>query len=274
MGASARSWQYGHKPRTPRIVHQTWNGCETDLPAKQAEWRARCMRLNPDWTFWIWTDADNRRLMASHYPDFLSTYDGYDANIKRIDAARIFYLHRFGGIYMDLDFTCLQPFSTALALPLGDAVFSHQYAPQKASTDASAVANNFMASPPGHPFHSFLISQLPFTRSFEVLRATGPNFISRKLREYDDKVSPEFASCDGSIVGPCHVTVYKMPVVYSSGWKDTENPCRSGLPREVDACAAEAERMGRNGSVLATFWTMTWKRRPPPPPPLPPASMH
>ena len=159
----------------------------------------------------------------------------------------------------------------ALALPAGDAVFSHQYAPQKASVDASAVANNFMASPPAHPFYSFLISQLPYTQGFEVLKATGPNFISRKLKDYDDKVSPGFASCDGASVGSCHVTVYKMPIVYASGWKDGKNPCKTGLPQELDACSAEAERAGRNGSVLATFWTMTWKTRPPPPPPPPPA---
>jgi hypothetical protein len=35
------------------------------------------MRINPDWEFKIYTDADNRALIADHYPWFLKTYDGY-----------------------------------------------------------------------------------------------------------------------------------------------------------------------------------------------------
>lgn len=33
-------------------------------------------------------------------------YDGYGYGIQRADAMRLFFLHKFGGIYIDLDIEC------------------------------------------------------------------------------------------------------------------------------------------------------------------------
>ena len=201
------------------------------------------MRLNPDWTFWLWTDEDNRELIRQHYPHFLSVYDGYDVKMKRIDAARIFYLHRYGGIYLDLDFTCLKPF-TKFALPSGAAVFSHQYPTHLAVRKADSVANNFMASPPAHPLYGFLIRKLVVSARKSLLYATGPNFLTAGIVAFVTK-------------GGCNLVVYEQPVIYKGYWSKLHNlPCGEGNETEIDACA----RWGTaNSSILATFWTMTWK---------------
>lgn len=54
-------------------------------------------------THHLWTDATARHFIQTHYPSFLATYDSYEYNIQRADAIRYFVLHRYGGIYMDLD---------------------------------------------------------------------------------------------------------------------------------------------------------------------------
>jgi hypothetical protein len=54
-------------------------------------------------THHLWTDATARLFIQTHYPSFLATYDSYEYNIQRADAIRYFVLHRYGGIYMDLD---------------------------------------------------------------------------------------------------------------------------------------------------------------------------
>ena len=92
------------------------------LGARQRSWRAGCARANPQHASWLWSDADNRALIATHYPEFLDVYDGYDKHMKRVDMSRLFYLFRFGGTYMDLDFACLRPLS-ALPLAPGMAIF-------------------------------------------------------------------------------------------------------------------------------------------------------
>ena len=157
--ASASGWNRSAVSGIPKIVHQTWKGCASSLPSKQARWREGCMRVNPGWSFWLWNDEDNRRLIADHYPSFLKMYDSYDVKMKRVDAARLFYLHRFGGIYMDLDFACLRSFEE-LPMPSHDAVFSHQYA-NTAAKDlagvAGTIANNFMVAAPDHPFFAYAI---------------------------------------------------------------------------------------------------------------------
>ena len=40
------------------------------------------------------------------YPEYLAMYDGYEFGIQRADAMRLFFLHKLGGIYIDLDIEC------------------------------------------------------------------------------------------------------------------------------------------------------------------------
>nr|KAG5701406.1 hypothetical protein BaRGS_032738 [Batillaria attramentaria] len=47
-----------------------------------------------------------RELIANNYSWFLADYDSYRYNIQRVDSARYFILHHFGGVYMDLDISC------------------------------------------------------------------------------------------------------------------------------------------------------------------------
>ena len=251
-------------PHMPKIVHQTWKSC-SDAPERQSRWRADCMAMNPGWEFKLWSDDDNRNLIEEHYPSFLSMYDGYDVNIKRIDAARLFILHRFGGLYMDMDFACLRPFEDLPALAdARDAVFSTQY-PQRAGHERDYIANNFMAGPPQHPLWSYLIAQLLVTFVHRhVIMATGPNFLTQTVREYEEELGKrrvELRPCESRTVCDFRrgdgLVVYKMPIIYASGFRaTTKNPCGTGTRRDLEICRVKGSA---NVSLLATFWTMTWK---------------
>ena len=76
-------------------------GCDVPGPI-----RSFAVRLNPGWEFRIYNDTENRKLLEEFYPWFLETYDSYPKIINKVDAIRIFYLAKYGGIYMDLDYTC------------------------------------------------------------------------------------------------------------------------------------------------------------------------
>ena len=102
---------------------------------------------HPNWIHKLWTDDDNRLFVSTHYPWFLRTYDKLPKDIHRIDTVRYMYLHKFGGVYVDLDFERIRPMDEYLKgkqLFLGrmgdDENFSH------------SIPNAFMASIPGHPF--------------------------------------------------------------------------------------------------------------------------
>ena len=107
----------------------------------------------------LWSDTDNRQLVAFYYPEYLDWYDGLSLPIQRADAARIFYIHRYGGVYLDLDFVCLRPLSRALGRHAANTFF---VARQRENTSASfdEIANAFIAAPPFHPFADLLLHRM------------------------------------------------------------------------------------------------------------------
>ena len=67
--AAARAWARTPSEAAPitRIIHQTWPSCT--LPKRRAAWRERCaQQLGSGWRLWLWSDADNERLVASAFP--------------------------------------------------------------------------------------------------------------------------------------------------------------------------------------------------------------
>ena len=172
----------------PKIIHQTWKTAQ--VPAKWQAWQASWQRFHPEWRYMLWTDADNRRFIEEHYPDFIATYDAYSYNIQRADAIRYFILHHFGGLYVDLDIECLRPVDDLVL----DKPFIIAYEPRihaEQLGEARMVGNAFMASIPG---------SLPLVRIIEtlstrnprildhsgVLQTTGPKMVNAALRGFDE----------------------------------------------------------------------------------------
>jgi mannosyltransferase OCH1-like enzyme len=60
----------------------------------------------------------SRDFIATEYPWFLSTYDGYSLPIQRVDTVRYFILRHYGGIYLDLDNVGLRSNSFLFILPI------------------------------------------------------------------------------------------------------------------------------------------------------------
>jgi mannosyltransferase OCH1-like enzyme len=78
----------------PRVIHQTWK--TEDVPAAWKDFQQSWRDAHPGWAYKLWTDADNRRLIAERYVWFLSTYDAFPREIQRVDAAKYFILHSEG----------------------------------------------------------------------------------------------------------------------------------------------------------------------------------
>lgn len=73
--------------------------------------------MHPDWTYYFWTDADNLELLNRHYPEYVELYNSYNGwahRVQKADFIRYFILHRYGGVYVDLDFEALRPLDALL----------------------------------------------------------------------------------------------------------------------------------------------------------------
>ena len=144
------------------------------------KWREECKALNPCWEFKLWTDDDNLNLVNSSFPELLPLYEGYDVNIKRIDAVRYMMLHKYGGVYMDMDLACLRSFNESTFREPNTFYGARQFR-AKSTHPHQRVANAFMASTPGHPFLSRLLKGLNRTKDMHVLDATGPAFLTSMI---------------------------------------------------------------------------------------------
>jgi mannosyltransferase OCH1-like enzyme len=161
----------------PKIIHQTamsdkskwnpiWERC-------QQSWKDKF----PDFEYRMWTDEDLENLVKTDFSWFYDTWKGYDKNIKRIDSARYCILYKHGGMYVDMDFECLENFWDQIPMDKVSIAESGQ-------ATLSKHENALMISPKEHPFWEFIFSQLFRLKDEDVIVATGPQLIDSAFDQY------------------------------------------------------------------------------------------
>lgn len=159
----------------PRLLHQTWK--TKTLPATCLPYVKAWQALHPAWEHVLWSDAENRSLIERYYPWFLRTYNSYPYDIQRADAIRYFILHRYGGLYADLDYEPFEAFDAACATKR--ALFVERY--------AGGISNFLMFAGERRSIWERIIRSLapsheqthyrPAAYAEQVLNTTGPMFL-------------------------------------------------------------------------------------------------
>lgn len=178
--------------RIPKIIHQTWK--DENLPKAFQLLSETWREMLPGWEYRLWTDDMNREFVRTHYPDFLEKYDAYPKNIQRADAIRYLLLQTYGGLYVDLDFECLEPEFITL---LEDADFvagKEPYAHARRYGLEYIICNALMASVPNHPFLEYVIHKMMnhprgwnVRHGGDILSSTGPFLLTDAYNEYPQK---------------------------------------------------------------------------------------
>jgi len=133
------------------FVNQIWD--TNDVPQMYVKWIETWTQKHPGWQHWFWTLHDIRQLIARHYPDHLTLYDSYESSVFRADAGRYFILHRYGGVYVDLDMEAVRPmdawtwYSPCL---VSEENYEHVFVIREQKS--TNVMNGFIAAAPAHPF--------------------------------------------------------------------------------------------------------------------------
>ena len=91
---------------TCRIIHQMWD--DVDMPESCRSYADTWTRHNPKWEYMLWSNDNIQELLDSDYGWFRDTYNNYEYDICRWDAARYFILHKYGGLYCDVDIECFR----------------------------------------------------------------------------------------------------------------------------------------------------------------------
>lgn len=238
----------------PKIIHQTYR--DRELPQRfqhyQTGWKT-IFSAERGWTYNLWDDAANRQLIKEHYPWFLDTYDGYDEKIKQVDAVRPFYLHRYGGIYADLDVEVLRDPSPLFAgdndlvlfyqviprakLPRSGCHYTRSIADVPHDGRAGPIPNALMASVPGHPFWLYYAEKMMKSPKEDVFWATGPSLLTTALQEYQQQ--------DPSAKVAVFSTKYWSPFRWNNPLCESTSECTEKFPE----------------AFLMSHWMGSWDKR-------------
>jgi mannosyltransferase OCH1-like enzyme len=125
----------------------------------------------------FWSKRRLEHLIQTKYAYLWDTWHGWDSEwIKQADAARYILMNEFGGIYMDMDYSCENPMDGIVAA--GSIVINRG---NPGREEFEYVDNSLMASTPHHWFWSNVLSELPVRARRNVLDATGPHMLHEVL---------------------------------------------------------------------------------------------
>ncbi|KAH3723780.1 hypothetical protein DPMN_049574 [Dreissena polymorpha] len=65
-------------------------------------------KWNPSWKYYFWTHRTSRKLLEERHPELLTFYDKTLVPVQKSDLMRYVVVYEFGGLYADLDTSCLR----------------------------------------------------------------------------------------------------------------------------------------------------------------------
>ncbi len=159
-------------PRIPLIIHQIWLG--SPLPDKYKAWQKTWQSI-PGFTYKLWTDEDVKGLNLVNR----DIYDQIKNYGQKADVLTSEILYQFGGIYVDIDFECLQPEMFVLLNHCYDFFIGIT------SLDESVLYANhaIIGSIKGHPYFKGYLEGLPASyadfKGSRLWDYVGPAYLSK-----------------------------------------------------------------------------------------------
>lgn len=166
-----------------------------------------------------WTDEDIDAFIAKEYPWFIEQFRGYPYGIQRADAFRYFVLHKYGGVYSDLDIIPKKNFIDFYEMVKSQDVCIARTKTKNAVGIANSLTNSFMLSSPGSEYWPVVWKYLqdPFRKHgwkriaarfhyFFILFTTGPGIVNDATEEYHEtgkfvyRIPVELVQPDDSVV--------------------------------------------------------------------------
>jgi mannosyltransferase OCH1-like enzyme len=176
------------KAQKGRIIHQVWFGTiPNKIKAKQTykslkKYRDSWKIKNPTWFHVEWNKEICVLLIKNFYVEYEDMFKNYSYEIQRCDAIRYFILHRYGGLYADMDYYCNKSWDEVLKEYPNDL-----YLVQTPNRSGEYVSNSLMYSTPENKFWKYVFLDLTlhktcpyyYTRHLVIMFTTGPGIINR-----------------------------------------------------------------------------------------------
>lgn len=176
--------------KIPRIIHQLYenpNG-SSNVPENLKSLSETWISNHPDWEYRFWDKKAMNDFLESFFPELVSRYHSFPFNVQRWDAIRYLILYRIGGMYVDMDYECMEPFDELLGgntCCLGLEPARHSSSFKK----PYIVGNALMACIPEHNFFKSIINHV-FSDVQDELHLLSPKIacIEYYRATYDYKI--------------------------------------------------------------------------------------
>lgn len=147
----------------PKILHQVWLG-DKPLPDRAAEWMPSWREHHPEWQHHLWRTPPFTLINQHEYET--AKHPAQQADILRYEL-----LFHFGGVYVDIDTECLQPFDPLLGV--------NAFAGYERAED-HYLCNAVLGSKPRGELMRLLIRKLPdfWNRNLHFFQESSPVFFS------------------------------------------------------------------------------------------------
>ena len=137
--------------------------------------------------------------IKTFFPEIVDVYFNYKYDVQRWDVIRYLILYKMGGMYVDFDYECFEPFDDYLNNK-GKCYFAMEPDEHCLGYEKGIYFNNaLMMSPPCHPFFEHIITYLQTTpfiyagnKFQDVLSSTGPKMLTSLYNKYENKTIIDF----------------------------------------------------------------------------------
>jgi inositol phosphorylceramide mannosyltransferase catalytic subunit len=183
--------------KNSKIIHQVWFGT---IPSKKEArktyenlktYRNSWIVKNPTWFYMSWDLKNCDNLVKKHYPQHLEMYKNFPYTIQRCDTVRYFILHRYGGLYADMDYFCNKPWDDVLKKYRSELYLVET--PNNSGFEKVHVSNSLMYSKAGHMFWNSLFIDMEINKEspyyycgkhISIMFTTGPGILNRVFNNH------------------------------------------------------------------------------------------
>ena len=179
----------GYIPRVLHHIYWPWSKDKSIDRRRFEVWstcRNSCITRCQGFQYILWNETMIEDVIRQDYPDLFDLYRSYTYDIQRCDVARYVIMHKYGGIYLDMDDCCrvnleyllsnIERANATVALP---------------NVLPFGTGNDIIVSTPRNSFFSYAIVCLRqankwyVTHYFTILFSTGTAYLSNRRLEYE-----------------------------------------------------------------------------------------
>ena len=146
-------------------------------------------KFHPDWEVKLYDDDDLNDFFNTYYKKYVKKINAFNKIIFKIDIFKLLVLHKYGGIYVDMDVECLKNFDALLNNAKKSIIFG--YGPYEHNNgiykDIKLVECAIMIGKKNHPFFLELVDNIKFPKiqknQGNPVHETGPQFLTKMIRK-------------------------------------------------------------------------------------------